>query len=121
MYVILTLVARSISDDLSSGDAARFRDDEYGKSESTSGMGSSSARNESAHKGERDKEKKEKDKEEFEGRHKFISCGYSKFTDYFFLCPSFQKQLKSLMEIVHYADEYFVQSLFLEHAIWSNY
>lgn len=81
MYVILTLVARSISDDLSSGDAARFRDDEYGKSESTSGMGSSSARNESAHKGERDKEKKEKDKEEFEGRHKFISRGYSKFTD----------------------------------------
>ncbi|XP_070490042.1 diacylglycerol kinase theta isoform X5 [Chironomus tepperi] len=57
---------RSISDDLSSGDAARFRDDEYGKSESASGMGSSSARNESAHKGERDKEKKEKDKEEFE-------------------------------------------------------
>jgi hypothetical protein len=52
---------------LSSGDAARFRDDEYGKSE-VSGMGAgSSARNESAHKGERDKEKKEKDKEEFEG------------------------------------------------------
>ncbi|XP_070490041.1 diacylglycerol kinase theta isoform X4 [Chironomus tepperi] len=61
-----SLRARSISDDLSSGDAARFRDDEYGKSESASGMGSSSARNESAHKGERDKEKKEKDKEEFE-------------------------------------------------------
>lgn len=61
------LVARSISDDLSSGDAARFRDDEYGKSD-VSGMGaSSSARNESAHKGERDKEKKEKDKEENEG------------------------------------------------------
>jgi hypothetical protein len=53
---------------LSSGDAARFRDDEYGKTEAASGMGSSaSARNESAHKGERDKEKKEKDKEEFEG------------------------------------------------------
>lgn len=52
---------------MSSGDAARFRDDEYGKSE-VSGMGAgSSARNESAHKGERDKEKKEKDKEEFEG------------------------------------------------------
>ena len=67
LYIILTLVARSISDDLSSGDAARFRDDEYGKSDSASGMGSSSARNESAHKGERDKEKKEKDKEEFEG------------------------------------------------------
>ncbi|KAG5673344.1 hypothetical protein PVAND_003403 [Polypedilum vanderplanki] len=58
--------ARSISDDLSSGDAARFRDDEYGKTETASGMSSSSARNESAHKGERDKEKKEKDKEEFE-------------------------------------------------------
>lgn len=56
--------ARSISDDLSSGDAARFRDDEYGKSEA-SGMGTSSnARNESAHKGEKDKEKKEKDKED---------------------------------------------------------
>lgn len=62
MPVLLT--ARSISDDLSSGDAARFRDDEYGKSE-ISGMGaSSSARNESAHKGEKDKEKKEKDKED---------------------------------------------------------
>lgn len=58
------LTARSISDDLSSGDAARFRDDEYGKSE-PSGIGaSSSARNESAHKGEKDKEKKEKDKED---------------------------------------------------------
>lgn len=68
LYITLTLVARSISDDLSSGDAARFRDDEYGKSDSASGMGSSSgARNESAHKGERDKEKKEKDKEDFEG------------------------------------------------------
>ncbi|CRL08161.1 CLUMA_CG020913, isoform B [Clunio marinus] len=56
--------ARSISDDLSSGDAARFRDDEYGKSE-TGGMGAcSSVRNESAHKGEKDKEKKEKDKED---------------------------------------------------------
>lgn len=57
--------ARSISDDLSSGDAARFRDDEYGKAE-TSGMGAagSSARNESAHKGDKDKEKKEKDKED---------------------------------------------------------
>lgn len=56
--------ARSISDDLSSGDAARFRDDEYGKSEA-SGMGaSSSSRNESAHKGEKDKEKREKDKED---------------------------------------------------------
>jgi hypothetical protein len=63
---LFQLVARSISDDLSSGDAARFRDDEYGKSE-VSGMGGSSARNDSAHKGERDKEKKEKDKEEFEG------------------------------------------------------
>lgn len=49
---------------MSSGDAARFRDDEYGKSE-TSGMGSgSSARNDSAHKGEKDKEKREKDKED---------------------------------------------------------
>lgn len=49
---------------MSSGDAARFRDDEYGKAE-TSGMGaSSSARNESAHKGDKDKEKKEKDKED---------------------------------------------------------
>lgn len=58
------LPARSISDDLSSGDAARFRDDEYGKSE-VSGMGAgSSARSESAHKGEKDKEKKEKDKED---------------------------------------------------------
>lgn len=42
---------------MSSGDAARFRDDEYGKSES------SSARNDSAHKGEKDKEKM-KDKED---------------------------------------------------------
>lgn len=59
------LPARSISDDLSSGDAARFRDDEYGKSEVSGGMGaSSSARNESAHKGDKDKEKKEKDKED---------------------------------------------------------
>jgi hypothetical protein len=49
---------------LSSGDAARFRDDEYGKSDGI-GMGaSSSARNESAHKGDKDKEKKEKDKED---------------------------------------------------------
>lgn len=47
---------------MSSGDAARFRDDEYGKAE-TSGMGSS-ARNDSAHKGDKDKEKKEKDKED---------------------------------------------------------
>lgn len=61
---LLSSIARSISDDLSSGDAARFRDDEYGKSE-ISGMGaSSSGRNESAHKGEKDKEKKEKDKED---------------------------------------------------------
>jgi len=43
-------------------------------------MGSSSARNESAHKGERDKEKKEKDKEEFEGRHD-SSCGFRNFSD----------------------------------------
>jgi len=65
------IVARSISDDLSSGDAARFRDDEYGKSEIGGGMGaSSSARNESAHKGERDKEKKDKEKEDRdEGTH----------------------------------------------------
>lgn len=43
-------------------------------------MGSSSARNESAHKGERDKEKKEKDKEEFEGRHD-SSCIFRNFSD----------------------------------------
>lgn len=64
LFSLASLTARSISDDLSSGDAARFRDDEYGKAE-TSGMGaSSSARNESAHKGDKDKEKKEKDKED---------------------------------------------------------
>jgi hypothetical protein len=44
---------------LSSGDAARFRDDEYGKAET-----SSNTRNESAHKGDKDKEKKEKEKED---------------------------------------------------------
>lgn len=49
---------------MSSGDAARFRDDEYGKSELSGIGGSSSARNESAHKGEKDKEKREKDKED---------------------------------------------------------
>ncbi|CAO1437458.1 unnamed protein product [Diamesa tonsa] len=53
---------RSISDDLSSGDAARFRDDEYGKAES--GGSCSGTRTESAHKSEKDKDKKEKEKEE---------------------------------------------------------
>lgn len=62
-FYSISFIARSISDDLSSGDAARFRDDEYGKSEIGGGT-SSGARNESAHKGERDKEKKEKDKED---------------------------------------------------------
>lgn len=71
---LFILIARSISDDLSSGDAARFRDEEYGKSESVSGMGGATARNESAHKGERDKEKKEKDKEDFEGNNFYFSC-----------------------------------------------
>jgi hypothetical protein len=64
----LLFIARSISDDLSSGDAARFRDDEYGRSDSTvAATTSGSSRSESAHKGERGKEKKEKDKEENEG------------------------------------------------------
>lgn len=60
-FVVL-IVARSISDDLSSGDAARFRDDEYGKAES--GGSCSGTRTESAHKSEKDKDKKEKEKEE---------------------------------------------------------
>jgi diacylglycerol kinase (ATP) len=65
----ILIAARSISDDLSSGDAARFRDDEYGKTDSASGA---SARND-VHKGDRDKEKKEKDKEEFEGTNNVIN------------------------------------------------
>lgn len=46
---------------MSSGDAGRFREDEFGKSE---GSGIGAGRNESAHKCEKDKEKKEKDKED---------------------------------------------------------
>lgn len=71
---------------MSSGDAARFRDDEYGKAE-TSGMGAgSSARSESAHKGDKDKEKKEKDKEDRdEGEFDEMSaCASRCFTILFF-------------------------------------
>lgn len=67
--VVQILAARSISDDLSSGDAARFRDDEYGKSES------SSARNDSAHKGEKDKEKMKEDRDEGKGEFFIATCG----------------------------------------------
>lgn len=70
---------------MSSGDAARFRDDEYGKSE-PSGMGSSSsARNDSAHKGEKDKEKKEKDKEDRdEGKKATTIASLDEFKKMFF-------------------------------------
>lgn len=62
-------LARSISEEFSSGDAARFREEDYGKAESAptgggSGSGSSHYRSESAHKSDKDKEKKEKEKEE---------------------------------------------------------
>lgn len=56
---------------MSSGDAARFRDDEYGKSES------SSARNDSAHKGEKDKEKMKDKEDRDEGNSELFiaTCG----------------------------------------------
>ncbi len=64
------ILARSIYDELSSGDAAGFRDDEYGKAETSSGTHS---RSDSAHKSEKDKDRKDKEKEERdEGTHKFI-------------------------------------------------
>lgn len=60
---------------MSSGDAARFRDDEYGKAEVSGMSAGSSARNESAHKGDKDKEKKEKDKEDRdEGERSSMPC-----------------------------------------------
>jgi len=69
---------------LSSGDAARFRDDEYGKAE-TSGIACSSARNEAAHKGDKDKEKREKDKEDRdEGEELGFVCDPIKSTFHFF-------------------------------------
>lgn len=58
MYIL----ARSIYDDLSSGDAAGFRDDEYGKAETSSG--GSHSRSESAHKSDKDKDRKDKEKED---------------------------------------------------------
>lgn len=58
----LYILARSIYDDLSSGDAAGFRDDEYGKAETSSG--GSHSRSESAHKSDKDKDRKDKEKED---------------------------------------------------------
>lgn len=102
---------------MSSGDAARFRDDEYGKSE-LSGMGaSSSTRNESAHKGEKDKEKKEKDKEDRDEGES--SCIITNMCLNEFLL--FQKLLKCLTATVLCVDEYSVQSLSLEHVLWSSF
>ncbi|GAB0100474.1 Diacylglycerol kinase [Sergentomyia squamirostris] len=59
--------ARSISEEFSSGDASRFREEEYtSKPEGACASGSSTSqhRSESAHKSDKDKERREKEKED---------------------------------------------------------
>lgn len=56
-------LARSISEEFSSGDAARFRDDDY-VSKTESGSGSTHTKSDSAHKSDKDKDKKDKEKED---------------------------------------------------------
>ncbi|XP_059612129.1 diacylglycerol kinase theta isoform X2 [Phlebotomus argentipes] len=56
--------ARSISEEFSSGDAARFRDEEYTSKPEGACASGSHPRAESAHKSDKDKEKRDKEKEE---------------------------------------------------------
>lgn len=72
----------------------------------------SSARNESAHKGEKDKEKKEKDKEDRDEGEWIVFMSWQQHVFQRSRELPFQKLLKCLMETVHCADEYSVQSPF---------
>lgn len=62
-FFVCEFIARSISEEFSSGDAARLRDEEYASRPECSGSGSHS-RSESTHKSDKGFDKREKEKEE---------------------------------------------------------
>ena len=62
MHMNIYKIARSISEEFSSGD--RFRDDDCGSKTETGGTSGAHSRSESAHKSEKDKDRKDKEKED---------------------------------------------------------
>lgn len=57
-------IARSISEEFSSGDTGRFRDDDYVSRTESGVSGSTHSRTDSTHKSDKDKDKKDKEKED---------------------------------------------------------
>lgn len=100
-FVFNRVTARSISEEFSSGDQARLRDEEYSSSKQEC---SSSHRNDSSHKSDNAKDpKKDKDKEE-KDEGMLYKILIQKLTNIFFIS---QKQLKCLTATTLCEGEYF--------------